>query len=98
MFSPCLTQEVAVSSVIFLLTIFGSAHVTVIDAQFKRPTELPRGWVACKGADGKIYYQDNESKVTQWVIPTERLPKGWRAMTARNGRTYYRDDTTKSTT
>eukprot|EP01084_Bolivina_argentea_P193295 331649_1 len=70
--------------------------------------EIPKGWIKCYTPDGKIYYQNNVTQVTQWEIPTqpaepdtqpgeEPLPDGWVEITTPDGKIYYQNNKTKNT-
>eukprot|EP01084_Bolivina_argentea_P001251 2303_1 len=60
--------------------------------------QLPSGWVKKFHVDGRIYYQNNITKQTQWNKPTvEQLPYGWIMRVHHDGREYYKNTITKTT-
>ena len=52
-----------------------------------------------KASDGRIYYQNNKTKKTQWKKPEplKPLPSGWRRGYTENGREYFLNDITQKT-
>eukprot|EP01083_Nonionella_stella_P196484 722940_1 len=59
---------------------------------------LPPGWRQLQHFDGKIYYQNDITKQTQWEKPKpidESLPDGWRRVQGKDGKIYYQNDATK---
>ena len=62
----------------------GGAATTTLAVTGK--PKLPAGWTAEADADGKTYYHNTETGVTQWEEP---LPDGWAAQQDESGNTFY---------
>ena len=52
-----------------------------------------------KASDGRVYYQNNKTKKTQWTKPEplKPLPSGWRRGYTKDGREYFLNDSTQKT-
>ena len=52
-----------------------------------------------KASDGRVYYQNNKTKKTQWTKPEplKPLPSGWRRGYTQDGREYFLNDITQKT-
>jgi len=63
--------------------------------------QLPSGWEELYTADGKVYYQNNITKQTQWerpIIPnSDQLPPNWVEVYTPDGKVYYQNNTTQTT-
>ncbi|CAD7923439.1 unnamed protein product [Amoebophrya sp. A120] len=57
-----------------------------------RGVELPKNWEVHVSSDGKIYYVNVISNITQWEVPV--LPFPWQEKVSRSGRVYYMNDQT----
>jgi hypothetical protein len=57
---------------------------------------LPPGWIALQDPTGRVYYQNQTSKTTQWDHPSS-LPPGWVALRDDNGATFYQNNATHIT-
>eukprot|EP01084_Bolivina_argentea_P034555 63987_1 len=70
---------------------------------------LPDGWSQAYTDDGRVYYQNDVTKQTQWEPPPKQeeankmnlndvaLPYGWSKAVNDDGKIYYQNDVTKQT-
>eukprot|EP01083_Nonionella_stella_P272419 923745_1 len=73
----------------------GSDAVVVISPT---PSALPYGWSEHTAADGRVYYQDNINKRTQWLPPTEEVVlDGWCKRVTPDGKEYWVNSLSKAT-
>ncbi|CAF0780057.1 unnamed protein product [Rotaria sordida] len=65
--------------------------------------ELPSNWEEAKTTDGRIFYINHQTQITQWehpvtnkvkIIPKE-LPFGWKEIIEKNGNVFYVDEKNK---
>eukprot|EP01083_Nonionella_stella_P061932 161183_1 len=62
-------------------------------------SEFADGW-ATAYQDGRVFYQNNITKQTQWdkpMISSDELPYGWKTAYTKDGKLYYQNDLTKET-
>ena len=70
--------------------------ITNVSASLPDQLALPAGWIALYDAHGRLYYQNDASKTTQWEHPA-KLPPGWVALRDDHGMVFYQNNATHVT-